>query len=277
MSWSDAPPKVLKNVHSFSRVTFDTFEVPQEDATEDSLKSPAENFDSLADEPDGPAEFRPITDCSGLASPDPGPGSRENCSEALEIIRQTEEEMAVLKEETYRQCSLLEQEAYGKGFAAGEKDGLQAGEKKTQVLATELSAVIESLAGLRPDLVARYEAELVDLVLAICHKIIYCEVSLDSRVIHETVRQVLEDAPGGQPITLRLHPGDMETVDILKSRYGVSATDMNRVSLVADTSVSRGGCRLETPHGNMDATIETRFNHVYEVLKHAVGGTVKGS
>lgn len=134
--------------------------------------------------------------------------------------------------------------------------------------------MIDSLSGLREELVARYEAELVNLVLAICKKIIYCEVSLDSRVIHETVRQILDDAPGGQSITLRLHPEDMEAVDSLKSRHGVFATDMNRVTLAADTSVSQGGCRLETPHGNMDATIETRLNHVYEVLKQAVGETV---
>jgi flagellar assembly protein FliH len=277
MSWSDIPPKVLKNVRSFSRVRFDTFEALPEVATEDALKSPEANFDSLADAPDAKAEFLSITDHPDLTPSEPGPASRENCSEALEIVRQTEEEMAALKEETCRQCTLLEQEAYDKGFSTGEKEGIRAGEKKIQTLAADLTAAIDSLAGLRSDLVARYEAELLDLVLAICKKIIYCEVSLDSRVIQETVRQIIDDAPGGQPITLRLHPEDMEAIDRLKSRHAVSVTDMNRVSLVADTSVSRGGCRLETPHGNMDATIETRFNHVYEVLKHAGGEPVEES
>lgn len=119
----------MKNVHSFSRVRFDTFETPQEDLPQDCLKSPEEDFDSMVDAPDGPAEFRPITDSPELTSSVPGPGSRENCSEALEIVRQTEEEMAALKEETCRQCTLLEQEAYDKGFAAGEKDGIRTGEK----------------------------------------------------------------------------------------------------------------------------------------------------
>jgi flagellar biosynthesis/type III secretory pathway protein FliH len=59
----------------------------------------------------------------------------------------------------------------------------------------------------------------------------------------------------------------MAAVEKLISSAEVSATDMNRVSMVSDTSVSRGGCRLETPHGDMDATIETRLKNVYDVLK----------
>jgi flagellar assembly protein FliH len=191
----------------------------------------------------------------------------------LEIVRQTEEEMAAFKEETCRQCTLLEQEAYDKGFATGEKDGIRAGEKKMQALGADLSAVIESVAELRKELVEQYETELLDLVLAICRKIIYCEISVNHQVIQETVRHILDDAPAGQPVTVRLHPKDMAAVEKLISSAEVSATDMNRVSMVSDTSVSRGGCRLETPHGDMDATIETRLKNVYDVLKRTGAGS----
>lgn len=269
MSWSDDPPRILKKVDTFSKVSFEEFEsLPDTVVTEDSPAAGEDTFDALADAPETPEPFQAMTDHPGLAVSNTGP-SRADCSEALEIVRQTEEEMAALKEETCRQCTLLEQEAYDKGFAAGEKDGLQAGEKKIQGLAKELTAVVHSLAGLRRELVERYEDEMLDLVLAVCRKIIYCEVSLDSRVIRETVRHILDDAPAGQPITLRLHPKDMEAVEGLISSDAVSSTDMNRVSLKADTSVSRGGCRMETPHGDMDAVIETRMRRVYDALKQA--------
>ncbi len=272
MSWSESPPRVLKKAQSFSKVSFDTFDALQEEAAKDSPKSPEERFDALADAPETSSEFLAITDHPELASFESVPSPRANCREALDIVRQTEEEMAAFKEETCRQCTLLEQEAYDKGFATGEKDGIKAGEKKMQALAADLSAVIQSLAGLRQDLVEQYEPELLDLVLAICRKIIYCEISLDSRVIRETVGQILEDAPAGQLITLRLNPKDMEAVENLIASADVSATDMNQVSLVSDTSVSRGGCRLKTPHGDMDATIETRLKNVYEALTRAGAG-----
>jgi flagellar assembly protein FliH len=268
MSWSDGPPRVLKKVHGFSKVSFEEFEALRDEAVEDSRSPPEHEFDVLAEAPETPDVFQAMTEHPDLV-PSPSGPSPADCSEALEIVRKTEEEMAALKEETCRQCTLLEQEAYEKGFAAGEKDGIRAGEKKMQDLAETLSAVIETLAGLRGELVKQYENELLDLVMAVCRKIIYCEVSLDSRVIRETVRHILADAPAGQPITLRLNPKDMEAVDALISSAEVSATDMNRVTLKPDTSVSRGGCRMETPHGDMDAGIETRIKHVYDVLNRA--------
>lgn len=266
MSWSDDPPRVLKKVQTFSRVSFDEFEAVPDAAIEDSRTPPENEFDALAEAPETPDVFQAMTEHPDLAPSKPGL-SPADCSEALEIVRKTEEEMAALKEETCRQCILLEQEAYDKGFAAGETDGLRAGEKKMQNLAEALSAIIDSLSGLRGELVKQYETELLDLILAVCRKIIYCEVSLDSRVIRETVRHILTDAPAGQPITLRLNPKDMEAVEELISSAEVSATDMNRVTLKSDTSVSRGGCRMETPHGDMDAVIETRIKHVYDALK----------
>lgn len=269
MSWSDRPSKVLKKVHSFAKVNFDEFDALPDEAVKDRPLPPENEFDALADPPETPDGFLSMTDHPGLASSETRPCLPADCSEALEIVRQTEEEMAAFREETCRQCTLLEQEAYDKGYASGEKDGIKAGEKKIKALAAELSTVITSLAGLRQDLVAKYEAELLDLVLAICKKIIYCEISLDSRVVRETVRHILADAPAGQPITLRLHPKDMEAVEDLISSTDISVTDMNRVVLASDTSVSRGGCRLETPHGDMDAAIETRLKNVYDALKRA--------
>jgi flagellar assembly protein FliH len=268
MSWSEGPPRVLKKVHAFSKVSFEEFEVLPDEAKEEIQMPQEQAFDALAEAREAPDQFLAMTEHPDLAPSKPG-SSPADCSDALEIVRKTEEEMAALKEETCRQCTLLEQKAYDKGFAAGETDGLRAGEKKMQDQAAALSAIIDSLAGLRRELVNQYETELLDLVLAVCKKIIYCEVSLDSRVIRETVRHILADAPAGQPITLRLHPKDLEAVEQLISGTDVSATDMNRVMLVPDTSVSRGGCRMETPHGDMDAVIETRMSQVYDALKRA--------
>jgi flagellar assembly protein FliH len=282
MSWSKGPPRVLKGKTAVSTFRFEDFglqadtppekkEKPGPDRFEN-LSDPLEpgpGFVSIADHPDMaekmafvPAGARtPVKETGGA-----GDLSGPLCSEALEVIRKTEEEMAALKEETCQNCTRLEQEAYEKGFAKGETAGINAGEKKIQALAARMTDVMNTLAGLRSELVAQYEKELMDLVLAICRKIIFCEIAADSRVIRETVLQILQEAPGAQQITLRLHPEDLDAIETLKTRAGVSATDLNRVALFPDTSVSRGGCLLETPHGDMDAAIETRLKNVYAAL-----------
>jgi flagellar biosynthesis/type III secretory pathway protein FliH len=281
MSWSKGPSRVLKGKTSFSTFRFEDFDLQVDTPPAKKEKPGPDRFENLSDSPETRPEFVSITDhpdmVEKMASVPAGAGTQVMAgagdtseplgSEALEVIRKTEEEMAALKEETCRNCTLLEQQAYEKGFAKGETAGIKAGEKKIQALAAQVTDLMNMLAGLRSDLVARYEKELMDLVFAICRKIIFCEISADSRVIKETVLQILQEAPGRQPITLRLHPEDLDAIETLKTQAGVSATDLNRVALFADTSVSRGGCLLETPHGDMDAAIETRLKNVYAALK----------
>lgn len=282
MSWSKGPPRVLKGKAALSTFRFEDFDLQADTPPAKKEKPGPGRFENLSDPSESGPGFVSITDHpdmakkmsfvpAGARTPVKETGGAGDtpealCSEALEVIRKTEEEMAALKEETCTNCTLLEQEAYEKGFAKGETAGIKAGEKTIQDLAARMTDLMNMLAGLRSDLVARYEKELMDLVFAICRKIIFCEISADSRVIRETVLEILKEAPGRQPITLRLHPKDLDAIETLKSRAGVSATDLNRVALFPDTSVSRGGCLLETPHGDMDAAIETRLKNVYAAL-----------
>jgi flagellar biosynthesis/type III secretory pathway protein FliH len=273
MSWSKGPPRVLKGNTSFSTFRFENFNLQADTLPAKKEKPGPDRFENLSDPLETGPGFVSIADHPDMAEKmsfvPAGAGNRSEAlsSEALEVIRKTEEEMAALKEQTCTNCTLLEQEAYEKGFARGETAGIKAGEKTIQDLAARMTDLMNMLAGLRSDLVARYEKELMDLVFAICRKIIFCEISADSRVIKETVLQILEEAPDGQQITLRLHPEDLDAIETLKTQTVVSATDLNRVALFADTSVSRGGCLLETPHGDMDAAIETRLKNVYAALK----------
>jgi flagellar assembly protein FliH len=282
MSWSNGPPRVLKGRASFSAFRFEDFDLQAGTLPEKKEKPGPDRFETLSDPPDTGSGFVSMAEHPDMAEKMPfvpagaGDMSEPLCSEALEVIRKTEEEMAALKEETCRHCTLLEQQAYDKGFAKGETAGVKAGEKKVQALAAQMTDLMNILAGLRSDLVARYEKELMDLVFAICRKIIFCEISADSRVIQETVLQILQEAPNGHQITLRLHPEDLDAIEALKTQAGVSATDLNRVALFPDTSVSRGGCLLETPHGDMDAAIETRLKNVYAALKPAPTGKTSG-
>jgi flagellar assembly protein FliH len=293
MSWSKGPPRVLKGMSSFSAFQFEEFGVQADTLPEtESPPGPPGRFENLNDPPEPGPGFVSMTDHPDMAQKmscvpagdgipatetgGAGDTSGALCSEALEVIRKTEEEMAALKEETCRHCTLLEQQAYDKGFETGEAAGVKAGEKKIQALAAQMTGLMNMLAGLRSDLVAQYEKELMDLVFDICRKIIFCEISADSRVIRETVLQILQEAPGEKQITLRLHPKDLDAIETLKTRAGVSATDLNRVALLPDTSVSRGGCLLETPHGDMDAAIETRLKNVYAALKNTRAADTSG-
>ena len=67
---------------------------------------------------------------------------------------------------------------------------------------------------------------------------------------------------------LRLHPDDIGVIETLQTSSADPSGKLTAVTLKADPSVSRGGCHLETPHGDIDASIETRLKRVYQTLVH---------
>ena len=99
--------------------------------------------------------------------------------------------MERLKEETCNNCTLMEKEAwekgFEKGFEKGEFEGIKAGEKKALPLVTAMNTLLSEIADLKSTLLTQYEREILDLIFSVSEKIIYCEISLDQRVIQETV------------------------------------------------------------------------------------------
>src|SRR5690606_13340423 len=63
-------------------------------------------------------------------------------------------------------------------------------------------------------------------------------------------------------LKLRVHPDDLDLVDqYLQHDIGVS-----HWRLLADASIERGGCLAETVLGNIDATLQTRWERVTSAL-----------
>lgn len=282
MSWSDEHSKIVKNAYllkKFELMSFDSDEAldvpgkPEESEEEDS-------FVELGPSQGEAGEFIPLENKSEIIekipalTPDFYQGELETkkeepeplTPEAIEIVRKAREDMGRLKEESCRNCTLMEKDAWEKGFKEGEVAGRKAGEKKVLPLLTDMNTLLKEVAGLKSLLLTQYERELLDLIFSVSEKIIHCEISLDQRVIQETVLHTLQLASEKERLILRLHPADVHLIEKLQTLSVDPSGKLTAVSLHADVSVSRGGCHLETPHGDIDASIETRLKKVYKSL-----------
>ncbi len=282
MSWSDEDSKIVKNAHLLKKFELSTFDFNEELDAPGKPETP-EDGDSFVDlgTPHGavgkfiPLENKPgIIEKTSALTPGFHQGELEKIKdetdslipEVIELVRKAQEDMDRLKEESRRNCTLMEQEAWEKGFKEGEVAGREAGEKKVLPLLTDMNALLEEVAGLKGLLLAQYERELLDLIFSVSEKIIHCEISLDQRVIRETVLHTLQLASEKERLILRLNPEDVHLIEKLQTLSVDPSGKLTAVSLHADVSVSRGGCHLETPHGDIDASIETRLKKVYESL-----------
>jgi len=166
-------------------------------------------------------------------------------------------------------AAYIEQEAYEKGFAQGEKDGLELGEKKATKLIENIESILIELKQLKEEIPKQYEKEILDLVFLITKKIIYREIATDETALKDTILNALHFAVDKSKVVLSVNPEDFNYVEKLRTQLFAEVRDLKSISISSDPSITRGGCFLETPHGDIDSTIETQLTKIYQSMEEA--------
>lgn len=196
--------------------------------------------------------------------PEPEPEPEEELPAEMEEVPLEEVQPLTLEE-----LESIRQEAYNEGFATGEKEGFHSSTLKVRqeaevVLSAKLAA-LELLMGNLFEPIAgqdtQIEKSLVGLVQHITRQVIQRELAIDSAQIEHVMREALKLLPlGVGNVRLYINPQDFEQVKSLRERHEETWR------IVEDESLLPGGCRVETEHSRIDATIETRIGQVMAKL-----------
>lgn len=166
-----------------------------------------------------------------------------------------------------QKVALLEQEGYEKGFAQGEKDGLELGEKKAIKVIENIENLFTEIGHLKKEILNQYEMGALELIFAIAKKIIHDQITLDEKAIKNTVFKALNLTVEKSEIVLRVNPEDFDFVERLRPEFFTKFNELKSIMVTSDPSITKGGCFLETPYGDVDATVETRLEKVYQSLE----------
>jgi len=170
---------------------------------------------------------------------------------------------------TLEELESIRQEAYNEGFAIGEKEGFHSTTLKVrQEAETALAAKVASLELLMANLFepiaeqdTQIEKSLVDLVQHITKQVIKRELAIDSTQIEHVMRDALKLLPlGVENVRLYVNPQDFAQVKALRERHEETWR------IVEDESLLPGGCRVETEHSRIDASVESRVTQVMAKL-----------
>jgi flagellar assembly protein FliH len=164
----------------------------------------------------------------------------------------------------------LEQEAYEKGFAQGEKDGFELGEKKAIKIIENIEKLFMEITGLKQDILRENEKEILDLIFAVVEKMVHHEVRQDDTAIKEAILNALDMAVEKSKVIFNVNPDDYEFVEKLRPDLFRQNNEMKSIVVTSDPAISRGGCFLETPRGNIDATIESKLEKIYQCLQETL-------
>ncbi len=163
--------------------------------------------------------------------------------------------------------SLIEQEAYEKGFAQGEKDGYELGEIKASKIIENIKNLFDEISGLKHEILKQHEKEILDLTFAIADKIVHHMTKFDEGGVKEAVLNALNLAIEKSKIILNVNPEDYDYIEKLRPELFKEYKELKSITITSDPSITRGGCYLNTPYGDVDAGIETQLEKIYQSLE----------
>ena len=146
-------------------------------------------------------------------------------------------------------------EGYAEGVAAGRTDGELACARMKQ-LAESFSTTLDNLDFRLADMV-------LELSLDVARQIVAGELAARPERILDVVNLALKQmAETSREARLLLNPDDA----VLVRPHLDQVLDKNRLRIVEDARIVRGGCLIETGQGDLDATLPARWRQVVQVL-----------
>jgi flagellar assembly protein FliH len=144
-------------------------------------------------------------------------------------------------------------------------------EAEIQMRQTELQQqehvehVLAALTDAVPQMLKEAESAIKDLAVSVAQKFVETCPITEER-IHHLITDALKGIHGTSKIIITLHPDDLNLIDQAKLKLGAECQSSGEISFKPSTILTRGGCRIETDFGQLDATIESKSNQIKHLL-----------
>ena len=161
---------------------------------------------------------------------------------------------------TVRDLEALEQQAREEGYAAGHAEGMAAARDLMNSRMAKLDALLESAARPLHAMDELVELELARLAMTVARQVLSHELRVSPDLVVEAVRQAALALPAASGnLRVRLHADDLALLRTL----GAAEESWQ---LLADPTLQRGDCMLETERSRLDARLETRLAAIVDAV-----------
>jgi flagellar biosynthesis/type III secretory pathway protein FliH len=179
------------------------------------------------------------------------------------ILQSAQEQAAEIIAQAALQSDILRQQSSRESAAADRERAMQ---ELLPVLAAFANAG-QSLIAFEEQLLSRYAPQLVDLALEIAAKVIGKAVDADAEIVAAVLERAKHEALDAKQLRIWLNPTDHRLLAGLRPDLVKIGSDGQRtIEVVASDEIARGGCRLETESGIVDATLPTQMDEIRRQL-----------
>ena len=162
-------------------------------------------------------------------------------------------------EDPEAELARLREAARAEGYA----DGLAAGRVEGEQACGRMKQLVESFGNTLDNLDFRLADMVLELALDVARQVVAGELAARPERILDVVNLALKQmAESSREARLLLNPDDATLV----RPHLDQVLDKNRLRIVEDVRIVRGGCLIETSQGDLDASLPARWRAVVQVL-----------
>jgi len=178
--------------------------------------------------------------------------------EVVELAASTGE-AASPAEDAEAELVRLREAARAEGYA----EGMAAGRLEAEQSCGRMKQLAESFGNTLDNLDFRLADMVLALALDVARQVVAGELTVHPERILDVVNLALKQmAETSREARLLLNPEDAALV----RPHLEQVLDKNRLRIVEDVRIVRGGCLIETSQGDLDATLPARWRQVVQVL-----------
>lgn len=161
----------------------------------------------------------------------------------------------------------VEREAYEKGYAAGERAGMEMAEKKGAVLLENLEQLFREVYAFKEKLLAEIEPQIILLTVTLARQVIHDELSARPEIIEEMIRAGLKKLHGPGPLTVRVRP---HLFEFLGKKRAVFEAEFPGLTFESDPQAPAGGAIIRSPSQEVQTDLDFQLSHLVEALRNPV-------
>jgi flagellar biosynthesis/type III secretory pathway protein FliH len=159
------------------------------------------------------------------------------------------------------------QRLYEEAREAGRQEGREEAKQEVLPALVAFGHAGQSLIVFEERLVARYTPQIVRLAVEIAEKIIGHAVEAEPELVASVLERAKREVAEAKRIRIWLNPADHQILaDHCPELIKIGCENGRTIEVVASEEVGRGGCRLETEMGLVDATLPTQIEEIRRQL-----------
>ena len=155
------------------------------------------------------------------------------------------------------------QQAYEKGFIDGQevtRDMFSDELLRHQQWVRHFDTLSNKLRASYTNELKKLEEMIISLGIMAAEHILQSEVTNNSEIVINQVKKSIYEAESDTIFKISIHPDNIDILNQVKSSLINSSANNAQIELVADSSIDKGGCVLDTSAGIIDARLSTQLN-----------------